>query len=396
MSVRRVLAVCGVLAVLVVAGCGRGTAVDGDDPPPVRPAWRSVTLPAPPGAPGRPMVRDAAVCAGHWYLVGGVADGSGAIRPAAWSSGDGLVWSALPVSPSSFYGRQQLLYAAACREARLAALGAATGGVHGNPRTSSWIQASGGALREVPAPFERFGGPRAVSAARVVGGPAGWLIVGARADGAAVWTSVDGGGFTLREGLPELAGDGRGRTSAYDGSALGSGWLVVGAVLPAGGTVLAPVAWTSADGVGWRRVELPAPGGRGQAQRVVAVAGSVMAVGPVGDGFAAWRASVAAGAAGSWRRVGGFPAAGSGVASVAGLAGVDRVLVAAVADGEGHALWCSADSGGSWSPVVMPAEVPDRGDAAVSVVAHGGRLLVSADDGRGSRAWWAPVSAVDR
>ncbi|PZF87949.1 hypothetical protein C1I99_27025, partial [Micromonospora deserti] len=92
MSVRRRVAVLGVLAVLF-AGCTRPAAPAGDGSAPLRPAWRPVTLPAPPGAPGRLLVRDAAACAGRWYAVGGVADAAGETRPAAWTSTDGASWS---------------------------------------------------------------------------------------------------------------------------------------------------------------------------------------------------------------------------------------------------------------------------------------------------------------
>ncbi|WP_222864361.1 hypothetical protein [Micromonospora sp. WP24] len=394
MSVRQVLVVLGLLAVLLT-GCERVTPSGGDHPRAVQPVWRPLTLPVPPGAPGRPLLRDAAACAGRWYVVGGVADPAGATRPAVWSSVDGAIWSVSRLVPSTFYGRQHLLYAAACRDGRLAALGTASGGVHGNPRIGSWVEGADGVVREVAAPFERFGGPRAVSAARLVAGPSGWLIVGSRVDGAAVWASTDGREFTLRAGLPELAGDGRGRTAAYDGLATGSGWLVVGAVLPAGGTGLAPLAWTSRDGLGWRRAELPTASGRGQAQRVVSVGGAVVAVGPAGDRFAAWRGvvdPVADGAATRWREAGGFPAAGPGVATVSGLVAVGSGLLAVARAGAGQVLWYSDDLGGSWRSVRMPVVVADTGETAVAVAAQGERLLLIADDGRGPRVWWTPVS----
>ncbi|MEV4809931.1 hypothetical protein [Micromonospora avicenniae] len=396
MSVRHVIVVLGLLAVLLT-GCERAGRPDGAPLRPVDPAWRSLTLPMPPGAPGRPLLRAATACAGRWYVVGGVADVAGATRPAVWSSADGVTWSLPRLVPLSFYGRQQVLYAAACRAARLAALGTVSGGVHGNPRVGSWIEGADRVVREVPAPFERFGGPRAVSASRLVAGPHGWLIVGSRVDGAAVWASADGAEFTLREGLPELAGDRRGRTAAYDGLAVGTGWLVVGAVLPAGGAALSPLAWTSSDGVAWRRAELPAPGGRGQAQRVVSVGGAVVAVGPVGDGFVAWRTAadpVADGAAERWRRAGAFAATGPGVAAVAGLTAVGPGLLAVTRSGAGHRLWYSDDLGGSWRPVTMPVPVADSGETAVAAVAQGERLLLMADDGRGAHAWWTSGSAL--
>ncbi|GHJ06725.1 hypothetical protein TPA0907_10920 [Micromonospora humidisoli] len=390
MSARRVLVVCALL-VLVVAGCdrhGNDVAGRGDGrSTPVEPAWREATLPVPPGPAGRLVLRDAVSCAGVWFLVGGVVDATGGSRPAAWSSTDGSTWLPVPVAASTFYGRQHVLYAAACAAGRVAALGAKNGGVHGNPRTGTWVRDGDGPLREVPAAFELFGGPRAVSVARVAAGAQGWLIAGARADGAAVWTSPDAGGFTLAEGLPELAGDARGRTAAYDAVALPVGWLVVGSLLPAGGTALRPMAWTSVDGRSWRRAELPVPDGRGRAERVVPRDGGPVAVGAVSDGFAVWRADDGS----RWRQVGGFGAAGAGVLSVVGLAVVGGALVAVTGDGVGRAVWVSTDGGVSWRSVRVPLPVADGGDTALTVAGGDGRLLLLADDGRGSHAWWGRV-----
>ncbi|GHJ13781.1 MULTISPECIES: hypothetical protein [unclassified Micromonospora] len=388
---RSVLAVVAGVAVLLTA-C-RSTPERPADPAPVRPAWRAVELPVPAGVAGRPLLRDAAHCGNHWYAVGGLVDGAGETRPAAWSSADGLSWSALPVRAQTFYGRQHVLYAVACRDDGMAALGAKTGGVHGNPRTGTWVWRPGGPVREVPAAFELFGGPRAVSAARLAAGPAGWLIAGARVDGAAVWSSPDAGGFALRDGVPELAGDARGRTAAYDAVAVGSGWLVVGSLLPTGGAALMPLAWSSVDGRSWRRSALPVAAGGGAAERVVTRDGAPTVVGPVRDGFAVWRAP--AGSSDGWQRVGGFGAAGPGVLSVAGLVGVDGRLFAATGDGADRRLWISGDGGASWRPVIVPASVPDRGDAALAVAADKAGLLVVADDGKSSRAWWAALPAVD-
>ncbi|MEU4775765.1 hypothetical protein [Micromonospora sp. NPDC023644] len=388
MWTRRLVAVLGVLVVLL-AGCDRAPAEPTDET--LRPQWQPLTLPAPSGVPGRPLLRDAVACAGRWYVVGGVADAAGETRPAAWGSADGVSWTALPLTPSSHYGRQHVLYAAACRDGRLAALGAKNGGAHGNPRTGTWSQSPGGELREASAPFELYAGPRAVSVARLAAGPAGWLIAGARIDGAAVWTSPDGERFTIREGAPELAGDGRGRTVAYDAVAVSSGWWVVGAVLPPGATAQAPLAWSSADGRAWRRVALPVPDGRGQAQRVTSVDGAVVTVGPVRDGFAAWRLT-----GGEWRRAGGFGAAGPGVSSVGALVPAGRELVAVTGDGGGRGLWLSVDAGDSWRAVAMPAAVPDGGNTAVAVASQNDRLLLVADDGAASRAWSVGLPTIDR
>ncbi|WP_258395457.1 hypothetical protein [Micromonospora saelicesensis] len=387
---RRMGAVLGVLAVLVAA-CESSACPDCAEPLPVRPAWQSVVLPDTPGVPGRAVLRDATACAGRWYVVGGVVDLAGETRPAAWSSADANSWVPLPTAPVTFYGRQHVLSSAACRDGRLAAVGAKSGGAHGNPRTGTWRQASDGTLHEVDAPFERYAGPRAVNVARLAAGPQGWLIAGSRIDGAAAWISPDAAGFALVEGAPELAGDERGRTAAYDAVAVPSGWLVVGSLLPPGGTALAPLAWSSTDGRSWQRAALPVADGRGQAQRVAVLGDVPVAVGPVRAGFGSWRLTTQ-----GWRPAGGFGAAGPGVASAAGLVAVGQRLVAVTRDGDRHGLWLSVDVGESWRPMIMPQPVPDSGDTAVAVTSTGDRLLLVADDGKTSRAWWAGVSDLDR
>ncbi|MBC9005208.1 hypothetical protein H9X94_25010, partial [Micromonospora aurantiaca] len=59
-------------------------------------------------------------------------------------------------------------------------------------------------------------------------------------------------------------------------------------------------------------------------------------------------------------------------------------------------LWMSRDGGASWLPVITPVPVPDGGDAALTVAVRDDGLLVVADDGKTSRAWWGALSAVDR
>ncbi|MGN9808604.1 hypothetical protein ACTMSW_04510 [Micromonospora sp. BQ11] len=381
---RRPVAVLGAVVTLL-AGCAGPGRHDGGEPSPLRPAWVPLSLPAPPGPPGRLLLRDVASCAGRWYVVGGVAGADGGTRPAAWV-GDGAVWSSLPTVPVTLSGEQHVFSSVACRGDRVAALGAKSGGVHGNPRTGTWWQGPDRALREVSAPFEQFGGPRAVAVARLAAGPAGWLVVGSRVDGAAAWVSPDSAAFTLVEGAAELSGDGRGRTAAYDAVGVPAGWLAVGTLLAAGGM---PLAWTSADGRSWRRAELP--GGPGTAQRVVVAADGPVVVGPAGGVFAAWRSGPD-----GWRRVGGFGVAGPGVPSVVGLAAAGGALMAATATGSGHGLWLSADSGHSWQAMAMPVVVAQRGDTAVAVASDGDRLLMVADDAQTSRAWSAGLASVDR
>ncbi|MFB9239001.1 hypothetical protein ACFFWC_26320 [Plantactinospora siamensis] len=397
----RVLA-AGMAAAVLLAGCPARRAA------PAVPAsldWRAVELPAPPGPPGAALPRDVVACAGTWFLVGGLRDAAGQTRPAAWVSRDGAAWSALPVAGRSFYGRQNVLYAAGCRDGRLAAVGAKNGGAHGNPRTSLWRQ-SGTGLVEVAAPTDATGAPDAVSLARIAGGPAGWLVTGDRAGAASVWPSADGSAYRGPVALAAAAAGGRPR--AFDAVATGSGWLVVGAVDVPGRLEPAPAVWQG-DARGWRTASFdtaaaggpasgasPADGGAGQAgelHRVVALGDAAVAVGPAESGFGAWR--VGPDGAAALGRFGADRAGDSGGApAVHGLAAAAGRLVAATADSAGYALWISADAGASWRSLAAPAALPPAGgDRRVSVAGAGDRVVVAVDDAGRPGVWWAPLGA---
>ncbi|HYN93909.1 MAG TPA: hypothetical protein VES42_08680, partial [Pilimelia sp.] len=260
--------------VLLAGACTRATP-DGEPAPPspVRPAWSAVALPAPAGPAGRLVLRDLVACGGRWYAVGGVAGADGT-RPAAWASADARTWTSLPTLPSTYYGERNILYAAGCRDGRLTPLGAKSGGAHGNPRVSSWRQRPDGALVEVRAHFELFGGPQAVNVFRITGGPAGWLIGGNRMSGAAVWVSPDAAAFRIVEREPRLATDPRGETWAFDVvPAPGGGWLLSGSLLRPGRTDRDPLMWSSPDGSRWSRVAVPATPEHEELRRVATVGG---------------------------------------------------------------------------------------------------------------------------
>ena len=382
---RRGVAVFGLL-VLLLAGCRPASrAAPAPTAVPVRPGWQPVSLPVPPGAPGRLALRDATACAGRWFVVGTVVDAAGGTRPAAWSSSDAITWTALRPVPRSPYGEENLLTAAGCRDGRLAAVGGKSGGVHGNPRISTWRAAEDGSLVEVPAEFEVFGGADAVNVGRIAGGPRGWLISGNRATGAAAWVSPDGAEFALVSAVPGLAADGAGRPWVADGVGTPSGWLLVGSMLPVGRTAGQPVVWTSADGRSWRRAVLPGVDGGADLQRVVRVGERTVAVGRRGDRLAAWVEE-----GGRWRSGGGF---GAGARAVSGLAAVAGGLLAVPA--EGPTGWWSRD-GDAWSPVALPVAVPGGAERSVAVAGSGDVALLVVDDGSQVRLWsargpWGPA-----
>ncbi|MCO1597780.1 hypothetical protein M8C17_21750 [Micromonospora sp. RHAY321] len=395
MSVRRGVAVLGVVVTLL-AGCR--SARDESSPEPVRPQWQASDLPAPPGAPGRLVVRDAAACAGRWYVVGAVAGPDGSTRPAAWRSTDGRSWSPLPLHPISYYGERAILYAVGCHEGRVAVIGARAGGAHGNPRVRTWRQDADGGLTEVPAEFELYGGPDAVSASRIAGGGDGWLIAGARTGGASVWHSPDAADFQLVDQAPALASEPALTTLATDALAAADGWLVSGAGRPAGRADRDPFVWFSEDARAWTRVALPATGEDEVVQRLLRVGSVVYALGVRGSVFQAWaRETGAAGAgaattAGEWRAVGRFGATGTGaVAGVEAVAGGGGELLAMTVGARDHQLWRSADGGTTWASVTLPIDVSAGGDTSATVAVLDGRMMIAIDGGTAAALWSASL-----
>ena len=381
--------------------------------------WRQIAL------TGSVQVSDLAVCAGSWYAVGAlVAGASGADtgpdadrQPAAWSSSDGLRWSVLPTTPRSVYGRVSRLYAVACRPTRrvmpqpsvsapnrgpeMAALGAAIGGVHGNPRTAAWAL-SGGSLRELPAPFELFGGPAALSVDRLAGGPAGWLIAGgwvtAGRGGAAAWrtTTASYVPATTPGTLASSAGE---QTVASDAAPLAAGWLVGGATTVLTGVRAGqrrPLAWRSTP-AGWVRERLPVgsdPDADAVVDRLAAASdGSVFAVGTVlasdsaAGRFVLWRREN--GRWGSPVTIDSTRPAKSVVPAVRSLAVSGRTIVVAAGDGARLRIWLSTDAGQGWREIGLPAGVATRDDGAarLAVAVDGRRLVVAAGSGDRGGLW---------
>ncbi|GAA4961342.1 hypothetical protein GCM10025331_60900 [Actinoplanes utahensis] len=373
---------------LSVVGCSSSSDAE---PSPLSLDWREAALPLAAGVSGAPVVRDAVACGGAWFVVGGVRDAARVTSPAVWRAGaDGVSWSPVSVAAESFYGKQNVLFSAACRDGRLVAVGDKPGGAHGNPRTSSWLLDGGGVLREVSARFELFGGPSAVNVSRLVAGPPGFLITGNRVSGAAVWSSADGSAFEVAEGVPGLASDASGVTWAADAVAVDGGWVVAGGLMPAGRPDRDPVGWrSSGDGV-WRRLTAEGASGEYEELQRVALAGGVpVALGLRGSALGVWRLE-----SDRWRPVGSFgsvsPSAWSGVRAVA-VSG--SRLVAAVGDGSAFGLWVSDDGGSGWRPLVSPRAVRGVSGSGLSVSAGPGLLVVSSDDGVSGRVFTA-VSAT--
>lgn len=386
MSAQRVRVGSAAAAATVVLLAGCWSAPRAAPAAPLRPGWQAVTLPVPSGAPGRLLLRDVAQCGGRWFAVGAVADAAGATRPAAWSSPDTATWTPLRLTARSAYGAENVLTAAACRNGLLAAVGAKSGGVHGNPRISTWRQLADGTAVEVPAEFEVFGGPDAVNVGRIAGGPAGWLIAGNRGTGAAVWSSADATEFQLVSGVAPLASDPAGRSWAADAAATASGWVLVGSLRSPGRPGGDPAVWTSPDGRAWQRRVLPDAAPPGDLQRVVAVGDRLVGLGRRGDSLAAWTAGPEGA---DWRPGGSLPAAAGGpTAQVAALTSTGGGVAAVVSTPTGVTGWFSPDGGG-WSAVEVPRPLPGGADRSVALAGSADRLVLAADDAEGGSLWTA-------
>ena len=407
----------------------------------VRLSWHQVALPA---TTGRPVARDLLRCGGKWYLVGAVTAGSG-FHPAAWSSVDGRAWSPVPLAPVSYYGPHHVLYAAGCRAGRLAALGAAPGGAHGNPRTASWYQRPDGTLAEVQAAFELYGGPDAISVARLAGttataapagpsgaagptgqaGPGDWVIAGSwaaasgRAGAAAWWsTATDPPDFQRTADDPALASASDEQTSAVDVTAGSQGYVMVGSDLRFGratgkGTTTVPLAWSSPDGRHWTRDHIDAGKDGGTLERITLAGGTFYAIGRRGNEIGIWRRtspsvpsapsapsgpapSGTVGGAGAWVSAGAIGAdPGESTAPVQSLTADGGAMAATIVDGGTIGLWLAGSTAArsgtaGWARVGLPTTVSSGDDDHRLLVAGaGGQLVLAADDGAGARLWIA-------
>lgn len=384
------------LAVALAAGCG-SAGDDGPDPEPQPLSWQwtEARLPMPDGASvsnERVVVRDVTSCGNQWYVVGGLSTPANDTRPAMWRSTDSVTWEPLPLQPVTFYGRQHILYSVACRDGVVTVLGSKRGGAHAYPRTSHWRMPAGGPLVEVISAFELYGGPDAGNVERVVAGPRGFVIAGNRMTGAAVWTSPDGSEFTLRSGVPPLAGGADLYTAGADVVADSTGWTLVGGASKRGRTDRDPVAWTSADGATWERVDLAGDKTYEDLQRAVRVGDDVLATGVKGEVFGTWLRR-----GGRWEAKADFGSVRGGVAAsgpttvggAVSMAAGDASVLTAVSDGGAYSVWRSTDSGGSWRRVGLPAELPAGAERSVAVTGSGARWLLAGDDAKQGRIWYA-------
>jgi hypothetical protein len=194
-------------------------------------------------------------------------------RPALWRCALPNDCTAVPVAPRTPYGEVHDLYSVAAGPDGVVALGVATGGAHGNPRTQSWYLDETGTLREAAASFELFNGVRQIGVRTISRGPAGWVIFGSRINqnellGAASWrpttsgnqTFADGSDFTLNDRDPALSSESnREQVQGLDVSEIGDVLVGVGERFSAnnGSIDYDGIVWSSPNGDNWSRITPP-------------------------------------------------------------------------------------------------------------------------------------------
>jgi hypothetical protein len=371
-------------AVLALAACDARPPA----PEPVEIDWVEHRLPAPDGAPGRTVVRDAVECGEGWWVVGAVfldrPSETRDTRPAIWFSPDRAQWASVPVDARTYWGRRAILDSVACSRDRLAVVGARSGGAHGNPRVTTF-RMEGRRLVDVPAVFTQYGGVSATNVGPIAGGPAGWLITGNRTSGPGVWFTDDPRGFTRVEGEPGLTDDGDLESLAQSAGWAGEEWVVVGSGARTGRHLEPdPLAWTSADGLAWTPEQMPASDGVQDVHRVTLLDdGRLLAVGRSEGSYASWLRD-----ADGWHepvRFGRIAGEWRGAPYVASVATTDLGAMATLSTGDHYELWWTGD-GDSWARVEVPLEPQTAGDHTMRVAA-GGALLVVADAGDGGHVW---------
>jgi hypothetical protein len=372
--------------VLAAAGCVAACSDAEEEPTPVTVTWAEHPLPAPAGAPGRSVVRDAVQCGDGWWVVGAVfldhPTEDRDTRPATWFSPDREAWTSVPVDADTFWGRRAILNSIACSRDRIAVVGARSGGAHGNPRvTTFWLD--GDTLVDVRTVFTQYGGISATNVGPIAGGPTGWLIAGNRTSGPGVWFTDDPRGFGLTD-------DGDLVSLAQGAGWAGDEWVLVGAGARTGRHLdQDPLAWGSPDGLTWTPQEMPAGDGSEDVHRVVRRDDErLLAVGRSPDGFASWvrdddgwgeRVDFGA-VADEWR----------GAPYVASLATTPLGVLATVSTGNHYELW-HTDDGRDWRQVDVPLEPTTAGDHTL-VAATGDDLLLVGDASDGGHVWAGEAS----
>ena len=273
-------------------------------------------------------------------------------------------------------------------------------------RQQFFVSADGGASWRL-APVRAPGGgqpPLGYPAARLAGGPGGWLAVGPQA----IWTSPDGTAWTLAatHGItPQLPGD-----QLWVLNSTAQGYLAAG-LAPAGHGATQAVLWTSRDGLTWQRRTAAQLGLAGPGETVTSISyittrgqDTVMA-GAVADGGTTYSAAwLSTGGGSAWTRVSvpaghgagpviiGLGFDGSGLVAVrpgrsAGGAGDGVVYFSP--NGQSWQYAATIGAAGGWTPDLVKGS--DYG-FVVSGITAAGQIVAYTSTGTGST--WRPTAPL--
>ena len=339
---------------------------------------------------------------GVWWAAGSFVDEAGQHRPGLWTSTDSITWSRVATAPITPYGEVSELYSVAASGNGLAALGMATGGAHGNPRTVSWLLGAEGALHEVAAGFELYNGVRQISVRSIVAGPHGWVIFGSRnnrneALGATSWTSATGDDFVIHDNDAALSSRPHEQLLGLDVTTQDARLLAVGERFARrnGTADTDGIAWTSPDGVLWQRwtpagLNLGGPQAQ-RAQRIDASGQRILIGGTETDArrtrFVAW----VSGDGLAWTRSV-IPVLGeSGDALSSVTVARTTGLVDLVGAKVGNRLRLAMSTRGQWTQIALPNGLPSDVRATITVGSDGSVLLVGAAGLDGGGLWRARI-----
>jgi hypothetical protein len=252
--------------------------------------WSKVRLP--------PDVEPVTLSAsGPQLLVGGFA-AKGTVKPRLLRISPDGSSTQVPLTPRSGYANEARWRSVATDGNKIIAVGGASGGAHSNTRWTVWTGTNAG-VREMPQPFETFGGwgagelfgPALTSAGPAVAGSwegarsgldaAIWLLLGNR------WVRQSSAGSAL-ESTRELLVGPRSATGA------GTGMVLPGSAvhLTDGKVRQSAALWRSKRlNGGWARVDLPDSGATGEAVSAQCNGGSCLVAGYVDGALAMWQLS---------------------------------------------------------------------------------------------------------
>ncbi len=339
-----------------------------------------------------------------WWVGGLYTTADGLPHPGLWRSTDGQRWERITAAPVTGYGEVSDLYSIAASPEGIVAIGMATGGAHGNPRTVSWKVGADDLLHEVRADFELYNGPRQIGVRTIARAGDRWVILGSRVNrngllGATSWTSITGDDFDIHDDDRSLSGEPGKQRQGLDVARVGSELIAVGEQLTTrpGFIDTDAIAWSSVDGEVWtpwtgaRTQGLRLGGGGDQRAQRIAVRGERLLIAgtqTVRDttSFVAWIRI-----ANRWRKML-IPALGTSVdpgSNVTAALVADDGFYVAARSGDRLRLAYSAD-GRRWTSILL-AGSPRGTRSRVGLASNGASIIVVARSETGGAVWSLPV-----